>query len=638
MIKRTAVSLKNSLAALIASIPFFFPSQGFSNQITDYQEYTALIDDCSSSLPDQNTAKGFFSSLGTDRGKLNEDYSSFFLKDGKYYVSIISTPVGGWSWSGLWWHLLSADPTRSLDFSNVYSKSVLSPYQGQVTSIMFNVAEVKSKNSGLTLKVQFKNSAKRLLKEFVFTGISNLKYPHSFICDVSSLALNEVSELVAVVDYAYEGDTVAFDSVTAKVKSPKIPSEDEAFLWGLGWLFNNFDESSYTLMDSSRIPAGDFINMTATAKFSMVIYAAYCKGMISSDTAVDLITGIANSFIKVFPRGPIGINQLWPHFLSDFGKKALSAHVDEQGRQWAATEYGSGDFCYAAADLLVALQLIGDPKNQIQDIEKILQAVNWLDLISPDNYLYHGYYGDGNRIPYKWQGFGAETLGVNLVVQAATKRILSMDKPPTDNGCGFIMHACYPLYPKYDRYGNNWSALRAREAEEQILYYQNKNDSLYSAGLFGLSAAEVPTINSATDLFYQAYGLGGKSGIPVSTCEGLDVITPHYCAMISDICKADSIRMYEQLRDCTAPFLKDRILLSPLNNVESMAVSREGNYLIVNQGKMSWNLVLWCQGWSMSWILDGTTMYDLINNAIIKNEFLGEAWNILSNCQNWNLY
>ena len=220
----------------------------------------------------------------------------------------------------------------------------------------------------------------------------------------------------------------------------------------------------------------------------------------------------------------------------------------------------------------------------------MLGEIDWQALLSPNGYFYHGYDKNGVRLDSRWDGFGVETFGVFLAALAGDGILTTNTfKPPSDNGSGFIYHASYPVVPEgTDRWGNVWTDLRQSECDTQIHWYAtlpHVNTNLYDLGLFGLSAAEGL---SGTEYF--AYGTGGKTS-PYNDGDH-QVVTPHYSGLIAPLRLTDSTRMWESLESLG--------LLSPLNNVESLAINPTNGATTVNFLRGSWNLALQAEGWALA--------------------------------------
>jgi hypothetical protein len=416
------------------------------------------------------------------------------------------------------------------------------------------------------------------------------------------------------MDKALIGDAVTVDRVGMKARVPdeaSIPTENQAFLWSYSWLMTNYDPESGMVQDRSRFPNGTFENVTATGKAAKIVYYAYKKGVSTYENAVAVITKIADTLTRKVTRGP-DEKGLWPHFTSNGGSEIKPN-----------TEWASGDTAFAALDIITALQIIGDPQGQIPALENFLKAIDWNALLVEDGTISHGFKYDKTRISDSWKGFGMETMGVNWAYASATGNFTPMLNPPSDNGSGFIDQAGFPLaFSGFDRWGNDWDAYRKMMADTQIGWYTSeKNFYLHDAGLFGLSAAEDPEGNG-----YIVYGVGGR----VSTAEdgNGEVIVLHYAGMISDIRLNQAKHVWEALRDQTPSFFQnqDKIVISPLNNMESMRVNKNNGSSTINYLKGSWNLALQAEGWALS---DPIIRNDLVA-AIHKNAFLRNGYRILS--------
>jgi hypothetical protein len=401
-----------------------------------------------------------------------------------------------------------------------------------------------------------------------------------------------------------------------------VPTEEQAFLWSYSWLMTNYDPESGMVQDRSNFGTGDFENVTATAKAAKNVYYAYKKGYTTLEATETIVTKIADTLINVVPRGPAGVNTLWPRFTRNGGTEVMPPHTDEQGNSFPGSEWASGDTAYAALDIITTLQMLGDPQDQIPNLVDFLQAIDWQELLLEDSGVSHGYSYEGDLLPWSWKGFGMETIGVNWAYASATGNVAVMEPPPSDNGSGFIDNACYPVvFSGSDRWGNDWDAYRSEMADIQIDWYNNLNHFNYllsQVGLFGLSAGEDP--GSET---YVAYGVGGRYVGPEDGDS--EVIVLHYSGMIADIRLAEAKQVWEVLRDQEASFLEDTIVISPLNNMESMRIDKETGKCTVKHLKGSWNLALQAEGWAQA---DSEVRNDL-EAAIQANTFLKRGYDLL---------
>ena len=308
----------------------------------------------------------------------------------------------------------------------------------------------------------------------------------------------------------------------------------------------------------------------------------------------------------------------------------------------AGEEWASGDTAYAAMDMICALKLIGDPGSRSDQFKTFLKNIKWESLLLNQGAdgICHGYDYLGNKLSSAWKSFGMEMMGVNWAYSSARAAIINdpafdearknalrllpacaeMSAPPTDNGSGFIDNACYPVvFSGKDKWKNDWDKYRSDMANKQTGWFTASgsipNTYLGDAGLFGLSAAETPEGDG-----YIAYGA-------IDASYNQDVLILHYPAMISDIRKDDALRVWEVLRDTTAAFLAGQIVISPLNNMESMRVDDNlSGRCTINHLKSSWNMCLQAEGWA---IADANIKNNLVN-AITSDGFLNVGLNTLS--------
>jgi len=578
--------------------------------------YWSIIDDHNRPLP----PSWYYNCTGGDRGNVNAADASYAWDGDSSYTLTITNSYGEWTSSGMWYSLIRADADNiPLDFKKIFGPYVKPEYQGKVVGMDIVVDNIASpgNNSDLSLKIEFKNKTGAAVYTKYFSGLTSYSYPKTFTVDLNPPDLGEVEVVTWALDYARVGDSITVDKLLLKTEVPDLTvasSEEQAFYWTYGWLSANYNPATGMCKDKSRdgkLPGGgdSMEGITATAKFAKITYYAYRKGYVTYEDAVSVITKIANTLLAKVPRGPSGVNTIWPHFTQNGGTAIVPN-----------TEWASGDTIYAALDMIATLQMIGDPNSQEASFENFFNAINWSDLHLPSGAISHGYSYAGVKFDSGWDGFGMESVGANWAYASATGATkLTMSNPPSDNGSGFIDNACYPaVFSGVDGWGNDWDAYRNNTADTQISWYTNNyNQYLAGAGLFGLSAAETPEGND-----YAAYGTGGK-GSPNSG--NGEVIALHYSGMISDIKPNEAIGMWETLRDRNAGFLQDNITVSPLNNLETMRVNKNTGKITTNYMKGSWNMALQAEGWAM---MDPLVKADL-NAAVQNNAFLKKGYDIL---------
>ncbi|MDP2905765.1 MAG: discoidin domain-containing protein [Candidatus Omnitrophota bacterium] len=585
--------------------------------------YWAIVDEYDKPLPTQGY---YYNYTGGDRGLMNSESEIAYQWDGNssYSATALVNPGGaGWTWAGMWYSLIKVNKDNiPLDLKAIFGPYVKSEYQGEVTDIEITVNQVKSptSNSGLCLRVELKDESGNIIGTQQFANIRSLTYPRTFIWSLPESCKKKVKLVSWILDKAKKGDAISIDKIRLRTWVPdlsKVSSQEQAFLWTFSWLMANYDPATGMVQDRSSFNNGDFENITATAKLAKIIYYAHKKGYVSLEDATAVITKIADTLINRVPRGPSGINGLWPHFTRNGGTVAIAPHD-----VYAGTEWSSGDTSYAALDIITALQLIGDPQAQLGPLEDFLKRIKWDGLLSNDNFIGHGYTYEGNKIPYSWGGFGMETIGVNWAYASSSGNRAAMGGQPSDNGSGFIDNVLYPVvFSGTDAWGNDWDAYRSNMADTQIGWYNvpGRNKYLANTGLFGLSAVETPEADGG----YQAYGVGGKT---VAVNDGnSEVLALHYAGMISDIRPGQAVKMWEALRDRTPLILQNKIFISPLNNVESMRVNKASGICTANYLKGSWNLALQAEGWAQA---DQRIREDL-NAAVQNNALLKRGFDIL---------
>ena len=574
--------------------------------------FEVALDEHGTPLP---AAGGYYNLTGGDRGTLNDmdvDYSW----DGNAYIAEVVNSSD--TWGGMWY-----SPIRvirddvPLDFGAIFGPYVRSEYQGQIIGIEILVSHANSpsNNTNLALKLELKNEHGASVYAESWTDLIPGTYPRTYTASFDPSGIGSVKEILWLIEHAETGDAVAIDRIRLHASVPEMPTEEQTFLWSYSWLMANYDPDSGLVQDRSNFGAGDMENVTATAKAAKLTYYAYQKGYVSYDHANAIITKIADTLIKVVPRGPSGVNTLWPHFTQNGGAELLG------NAEWA-----SGDTAYAALDIIIALQMLGDPQDQLGALIQFVRNIDWEAMLLENGGISHGYDYEGTLIPYSWKSFGMETIGIAWAYASATGNVAVMDAPPSDNGSGFIDNAHYPIVLSgRDYWCNDWDDYRNAMADIQIGWYcssEHTNEFLCKANLFGLSAAEPPEGDA-----YAAYGVGGK--IPDPEDGNGEVIVLHFSGMIADIRPEESKRVWEVLRDRNPDLLPeslhDKVIISPLNNMESMRVAKTTGESTINHLKGSWNLALQAEGWAYG----DPDIRNALLSAIQGNAFLNAGYLLL---------
>ncbi|HHF53335.1 hypothetical protein DRP98_09565 [candidate division KSB1 bacterium] len=592
------------------------------SKVWGMEYYGVIVDGHDTPLP---TEGWYYNYTGGDRGVLNEEDISYSWDEDSIYTATVINNPGLWTWGGMWYSLIRIKRDNiPLDFKAIFGPYVRAEYQGEIAEVEIVVSNVSSpsNNTNLELRLELKDKNDITICSKTWADLTSGPYPKIYTWSLDDPCKKSVKLILWIIDKAQLGDSVSIDRIGLKARVSDlatIPTEEQAFLWTYSWLMTNYDPNTGMVQDRSNLGSGDYENVTATAKTAKIAYYAYKKGYTTYNDTEEIITKIADTLINVVPRGPSGINTLWPHFTKNGGTEIVPD-----------TEWASGDTIYAALDIITALQMLDDPQGQIASLENFLQDIDWKALLLEDEPnchgpgvgISHGYDYNGNLLSSLWKGFGMETIGANWAYASATGNVADMEAPPSDNGSGFIDNAQYPLvFSGLDRWGNNWDTYRNNMADTQIGWYctpDHYNAYLCNAGLFGLSAAENPEGDS-----YVAYGVGGKCTGPEDG--NGEVIVLHYSGMIADIRPTEAKHMWGVLRDRDAEFLQDRIVISPLNNMESMRVDKETGKCTINHLKGSWNLALQAEGWAQ---IDCDIKKNLIA-AVQNNIFLNRGYGLL---------
>lgn len=558
--------------------------------------YEAVVDHHDTALP---TAGQYYNCTGGDRGVLHAEEMAYEWDGDCAYTATVSSCAGLWTWGGMWYSLIRPNvDNTALDFGAIFGPYVQAAFQGEVTAVEIGVERIgsESANPTLALRVELKGPDGGFVGSHTWMPLAPSEDEQVFSWTLPEDCKQPVKEVLWILDGAKPGDSITVDRVVLRTAVPDLaprPTAAQAFLWSYAWLLASYDPATGMVQDRSGFRWGDLENVSASAKAAKIACYAYQLGFTTREAAEGVVTKVADTLIHTVPRGPEGKNGLWPHFTRGGGTEALPPHDGFAGSEWA-----SGDTAFAALDLIAALQMIGDPEGQIEEAEQLVEGIDW-DALTVGGYISHGYTYEGDLLPSVWSGFGMETAGVLWACAAAGHSGL-MEPPPSDNGSGFIDNAQYPMVLSgIDRWGNDWDAYRQGAADCQIGWYTpGRNPYLSAAGLFGLSAAEVPEIAMAPPVAYRAYGVGGAHS-PAEDGDG-EVVVLHYPAMIADLRPLEAAQAWEVLRDRAADWLQDVTVISPLNNMESMRVDKTTGRPLVNHLKGSWNLALQAEGWALA--------------------------------------
>lgn len=532
--------------------------------------FTILLDDFIPQ-PYQGDSVYTYNRVNSDRGAAGSSITTWGW-------GAVTTTISSGPWGGLWMSL--NHPIRenlSVNFSALCPAQVLPAYQSQITGLTVQVARG---TPGRTLRLELKNGNE--LRWIGATALSGEQQTLNY--DLPPLA--DVSQLVWVLDRAVTGDFVVVSRVSLSATTQITDVAQAAFVWSYCMLLDNWNPDTGLVRDKAKDASGEFDALQATGSLAAATAMAFQHGVITRDSAIQIVTRISNTLMTAVPT----YHGLWPHWV----KKTPAGLVIVDNTEWSSV-----DTAIAALGLLEAQSALG---LDTTGIERMLQAIDWNDLMTPDG-IAHGYTYAGARLPWSWDTFGGESWLMALVYSSATHKVppIKYSQPPTANGSGFIDELAWlfvrpPVVKDY--WGADWTVYRAAAVEAQIAYYPTHypTSCFSQLGLFGLSSGEVPAPATVTKTqIYQAFGVGGRFS-PAndgSALLGAPVVTPHYSAMIASLYPQEAIAIWS--------WLIEQGHLSPLNNVESLMFPTGSNCDIEsmqwNDLKGSWNLALQTLGW-----------------------------------------
>jgi hypothetical protein len=563
--------------------------------------FTVLVDDFIPQ-PYQGDSVYYYNRVNGDRGVTGSGAADWG------WGAVTTTISSGTS--GIWMSL--NHPIREnlpVNFSALCPAQVLSAYQSQVTGLTVQVARG---TPGRTLKLELKNG-----NELRWAAATTLSGGQQILFyDLPPLA--DVSQLAWVLDQAATGDFVVVSRVSFSATTQITDVAQAAFVWSYCMLLDNWNPDTGLVRDKAKDASGEFDALQATGSLAAATAMAYQQGVIARDSAIQIVTRISDTLLTAVPR----YRGLWPHWV----KKTLNGLTIAENTEWSSV-----DTAIAALGLLEAQSAL---ELDTTGVEKMLQAIDWDDLMTT-NGISHGYYYDGSLIPFAWDAFGGESWLMAVIYSSATHKVppIKYSQPPTANGSGFIDELAWlfirPLSAK-DYWGVDWTTYRTAAAETQIAYYPSHYPTccFSQLGLFGLSAGEVPDPAMVTKAqIYQAFGVGGRFS-PAndgSALLGAPVVAPHYSAMIAPLYPQEAIAMWS--------WLINQGHFSPLNNVESLIFPTDSNCddesMQWNDLKGSWNLALQTLGWGR-YLAEQRRQTPILWQAATANTFLQTGYRLLT--------
>jgi hypothetical protein len=567
------------------------------------REIKILVDDFDPQ-PLDGDLQYYYNRLGGDRGSINDSVL-------EWGIGQVTTRVSsGKSWGGVWMSL--NHPIREslpVDFSAVLPSQIKPEFQSQIAGLR---VEISGASPNSHFKIELKNrDVVEWKQEVTLSGGEQ-------ILAFQLPPLGEINHLVWVLDQATIEDFVILDSVSFTATTQILDTPTAAFVWSYGMLLENWNPATGLVRDKARDASGEFDAVQATGSLAAATAIAEQLGIIEHKEAVQIVEIISETLLSDLPR----YHGLWPHWLKTSSKGEITIVKN--------TEWSSVDTAIAAIGLLGAQNGLD---LDTTGTERLLQAIDWRDLVTPSG-ISHGYGFSKERLPYAWDVFGGESWLVELVYAAVTGRVtgLSYPKPPTANGSGFIDELAWLFMPppREDYWGVDWLEYRNTAVDIQVSYYpENYPEScLVKAGLFGLSAAEVPSpwYVSKEDI-YQAFSLGGRFELPKdgAAIMGSPVVVPHYSAMVAPLQPVAAINSWE--------WFIDHHFFTPLNNVESLMFLSNSpcssNSVKWNHMKGSWNLALQTLGWGR-YLAHRSGQVPILWQAVDENDFLSQGYKLLT--------
>jgi hypothetical protein len=446
------------------------------------QEVSRIVVDDYVRQPHAGDAEWFYNRVGGNRGKLAPDNAAATIVWGRGTATVT---INTGTWGGVWNSLRHNTSERSyedpLNLDAVLPPQLLSAYQVRVTGLRFVILDGRG-----TFKGELKNAASGSTWErsMTLTGGGQII---EWNVPAGLGPRHELNWLVI----GTPGDFVTVARVELMVAVPSLSVAQRAFLYSFAMLLDNMPvrgPNAGLTRDRANFPSGDFDNVSASGGLAAAVAMAWQLGFVSLQSARETVDLITNRLLAL-PT----CHGLWPHFLKN-------GDIAPPGPGSEPTEWSSVDSIFALVAVIAARTALGMPTAQPEDA---LLAVDWTDLALPNGSLRHGYsYASspshcGAPLASYWWDFGTETWLANFGYASATERIAAMDaRAQTLNGSGFIDELAWLIVPppQRDRASIDWPAYRAAAAEVQINYYAARypGHCYTTAGLFGLSAAEVP--------------------------------------------------------------------------------------------------------------------------------------------------
>jgi len=581
----------------------------FDSSVADgtYQPKTvAILLDDFIPQPYQGNQVYFYNRMDGDRGSLNDTIMDW----GSGYAKMTIAP--GLDSAGMWLSL--NHPIReglAVNFSGILPAPINFAYQTRIKAVHIHITEATPNSA---LKIELKN-----VNDVMWSNQITLTGADQNI-DFDLPMLGDINHLVLVLDHGQAGDFATVSRISFTAESQVNDTATAGFVWSYGMLLQNWNPTTGLVRDKAKDASGEFDALQSTGSLAAATADAEQLGIISHTDAVQIVNKIDAALLRL-PR----LHGLWPHWVKTSGTSEFTIVKD--------TEWSSVDTVIAALGLLEAQSSLGLDTSKT---EQVLKGIDWDNLVTA-NGISHGYTYDGALIPYAWDVFGGESWLVQLAYASATGQIapLAYPSPPTANGSGFIDELAWLFVPPpvdRDYWGTDWAAYRESTANHQVQYYPTNFPAACFAqlGLFGLSAGEAPAPWMAPgNNIYQAYGVGGAfAATNDGTNQSLQVVAPHYSAMLASLHPKESLQMWT--------WLIDNGYFTPLNNVESLGFPDNSNCdpksVYWNQLKGSWNLSLQTLGWG-NYLAQQAGKMPILWQTATTNLLLKKGYHLLASKQ-----
>ena len=387
-------------------------------------------------------------------------------------------------WGGVW-HSLNrlARENVPLDLRAVYPPQITAAFQPKIVGV-----QVVASGTG-AMKLEFKTdisgsdvnpNAATWSRSFQLKGNQQ---PETLSADVSADEIRTAQYLNWVAE---PGSAIKVDSLSLRVELPEVDFPTYVFLSSYAKFARCHSEQTGMVRDRAHTPAKTFANVPATGMFALATVAAKQLGIVTEDTARDILTRSSKAIFEL-PK----MRGLLPHF------------VEQVDGRWApiqASEYSTIDTALCLMSLRLAANALQDQATANQALA-LMKGIDMSRLRDADGYVLHGLANDGRPLPSIWRDWGGETALVLMMqrIAAGTSMDPKMDASGRSyRGVGFITELPALFFPQFNTNARahagavDWLAYRQKRLAEQKAYFPKNAPGSVAAemGLYGLSAGE----------------------------------------------------------------------------------------------------------------------------------------------------